>query len=186
MPACGPWRGFIDVLVRSIYKASGQDPREGPSLTRRMTPRPPRGLASSGWLPRGGEFYARYTSRGSADVSHDDQGQAGASARRGPVSSLVQGKQAVGVESRGINQRFPFWCNKTKTARTVGRRSSSSPPHGSIDGLVRPSFNNNAARPSRGAKPHEADDAKTPKGVGHLRRAPEGQRDLCSYLMRLS
>ena len=40
---------------------------------------------------------------------------------------MVQGRQATGMESRGISQRFPFWCNKTKTARTTGRRSSSSP-----------------------------------------------------------
>ena len=47
---------------------------------------------------------------------------------RAQVSSLVQGWQATGAESRGIIQRFPFWCNKTKTARTAGRRSSPSPP----------------------------------------------------------
>ena len=96
-----------------------QDPREGPSLARRMTPRPPKGSASSGWLPRGGEFNARFTSRGSADVSHDDQGQAGArwapGGCRAHVSYFVQGRQAIAAESRGINQRFPFWCNETKT-----------------------------------------------------------------------
>ena len=104
-----------------------QDPREGPSLARSTTPRPPRGSASSGWLPRGGEFYARCTSRGSADVSHDDQGHAGTSRRRAPVSSLVQRRQAAGAESRGISQRFPFWCNETKTSRTAGWRTSPSP-----------------------------------------------------------
>lgn len=112
-----------------------QDPHEGPSLARRATPRPSRGSASSGRLPRGGEFYARCTSRGSADVSHDDQGQAGASGRRAPVSSLVQGTQATGVESRGISQRFPFWCNKTKTTKTAGWRSSPSPPQRHDQGL---------------------------------------------------
>ena len=48
--------------------------------------------------------------------------------RTAQVSSSVQGRQAAGAESRGISQRFPFWCNKTKTARTAGRRSSPSPP----------------------------------------------------------
>ena len=47
---------------------------------------------------------------------------------RAQVSSLVQGRQATGTESRGINQRFLFWCNETKTARTAGWRSSPSPP----------------------------------------------------------
>ena len=105
-----------------------QDPREGPNIARQMMPRPPRGSASSGWLPRRGDFYARCTSRGLADVSHDDQGQAGASGCRMLVSSLMQMRQAPGAVSRGINQRFPFWCKKTKTTRTTGRRSSLSPP----------------------------------------------------------
>ena len=61
-----------------------------------------------------------------------------------------------------------------------------SPPRVSINGLAWSSFNNNTSRPSRGVKPCEADDAETPEGVGLLRRAPEGWRDLCSYLMRLS
>ena len=105
-----------------------QDPREGPSLAKRTMPRPPRGPASSNWLPRSREFYASCTSRGSADVSHDDQGQARATGHRAPASSSVQGMQATGTESRGISQRFPFHCNETKTARTAGRRSSTSPP----------------------------------------------------------
>ena len=105
-----------------------QDPREGPSLARRMTPRPPRGSASLGWLPRSRDFYARCTSRGSADMNHDDQGQVGASGRRVLVSSLVQRRQIAGTESQGSSQRFPFSCNKTKTARTAGRRSSPRPP----------------------------------------------------------
>ena len=61
------------------------------------------------------------------------------------------------------------------------------PRRGSIDGLVRPSFSINNSRPSQGAKPREADDAKTPEGIGLLRLAPEGRRVLCKvYLMRLS
>ena len=39
---------------------------------------------------------------------------------------------------------------------------------GSISGLVRPSFSSNNSRPSRGAKPHEADDTKTSLGVASL------------------
>ena len=51
-------------------------------------------------------------------MSHDDRGQAGASGRSVPISSLVQKRQATGTESEGSSQRFPFPCNKTKTART--------------------------------------------------------------------
>ena len=80
-----------------------QDPRVGPSLMRRTTPRPPRGSAPSGWFPRDGEFNARSTSQGSANMSHDDQGQAGArrapGERRVQVSSSVQARQATRAES---------------------------------------------------------------------------------------
>ena len=62
-----------------------------------------------------------------------------------------------------------------------------NPPRGFMDDLVRPSFSINNARPSRGAKPREADEAKTPEGISLLRLAPEGQRVLCKvYLTRLS
>ena len=47
---------------------------------------------------------------------------------RAQVPPLVQGRQSATAGSRGINQRFPFWCNKTKTARTAGWRLSPSPP----------------------------------------------------------
>ena len=61
------------------------------------------------------------------------------------------------------------------------------PLHGSIDGLVRPNFYISSSRPSRGAKPFKADDAKTPEGIGLLRLAPEGRRVLCKvHLTRLS
>ena len=86
-----------------------QDPREEPSLER-MTPRPLRGSASSGWLPRGREFYARFTSRGSADVSHDDQGQAGAECR------------------------FPLWCKGGKPQA----RSPEESAKGFHSGATRP------------------------------------------------
>ena len=34
---------------------------------------------------------------------------------------------SAGAECRGIRQRFPYWCNETKTSRTAGRRSPWSP-----------------------------------------------------------
>ena len=64
---------------------------------------------------------------------------------------------------------------------------SCVPLLGSIDSLVRPSFSIDNSRPSQGAMPHEADDAKTPEGIALLGLAPEGQRVLCRvYLTRLS
>ena len=52
------------------------------------------------------------------------------------------------------------------------------PRRGSIDGLVWPILSINNSRPSRGAKPREVDDTKTPEGTGLLRMAPEGRRVL--------
>ena len=62
-----------------------------------------------------------------------------------------------------------------------------SPQRVSINGLVWPSFSINDSRPSQGAKPHEADETKTPEGIGLLRLALEGRRVLCKvHLRRLS
>ena len=98
------------------------------------------------------------------------------------VKDVGKGKQPVDAAGIAI-----------MSARTVGVLDSGypvlpacSPPRGSIDGVVRPGFNINTARPLRAAKPREADDAQTPEGSGLLRRAPEGRRVLCSYLMRLA
>jgi hypothetical protein len=78
---------------------------------------------------RGAEISMQaHTLRGLDDASHDNQGRAGAS-RRIVAGFLFGAKEAsAGAGSRGIIQRLPFLCNKTKTARTAGRRSSPSPP----------------------------------------------------------
>ena len=112
-----------------------QDPREGPSLTMRTTPRPPRGSASPGWLPRGGEFYARFTSCGSADVSHDDQGQAGASGRRVPVSSLVLKAQAQARSPEASGKGFHIGATRPRPA---GRQDGGH--HGAQDGVITRAF----------------------------------------------
>ena len=60
------------------------------------------------------------------------------------------------------------------------------PQPGSVEGLVWPSFSINNSRPSRGAKPREADETKTSKGIDLLRLALEERRFLCKvHLMRL-
>ena len=59
------------------------------------------GAASPGWLVRGGEIKARRTSRGSNDVSHDDQGQAGARAHN--VVELSRQMSLVSGLSREAN-----------------------------------------------------------------------------------
>ena len=61
-------------------------------------------------------------------MSHDDQGQSGA--RRVQSAGFLFGAREASRRRRvPWNQpKFPFWCNKTKTAWTAGRRSSPSPP----------------------------------------------------------
>ena len=93
LPPCGPRRGYASGPVRPIFinkafktLARGQASRGG----RRKTSS---GAASPGCLARSGEIKAGQTSRGSRDVSHDDQDQAGA--RRAPARAA---------------SLFPLWC----------------------------------------------------------------------------
>ena len=92
------------------------------------------GTASPGRLARRRRDQGRSTSQGAHDANHDDQDQVGA--RRAPGGRqpaqcprfLFGAKgESTGAEYRGIRQRFPYRCNKTKTSRTVGRRSPCSP-----------------------------------------------------------
>ena len=53
------------------------------------------------------------------------------------------------------------------------------PQRGSVGVQVQPIFSTNNTRPSRGAKPREADDAKTFGGGRLLRLAPVERRFLC-------
>jgi hypothetical protein len=103
-------------LVRPIFiiitprPSRGAEPHEGDSV------KTSRGATRQGWLPTSRDLYATPTSRGSDNVSHDDQGQAGASGRRVAVSSLVQRGQAQtqspkesakGFHSRATRPRPP-------------------------------------------------------------------------------
>ena len=126
LPACGPRRGCSSRPVRPIFiikafktLARGQASRGGQHKTSS-------GAASPGWLTRGREIKARQTSRGSRDVRHDDRDQVGASAQCPCFPFGAKGASA-GEEYRGIKQRFPYWCNETKTRRTARRRSPWSP-----------------------------------------------------------
>ena len=74
------------------------------------------GAASPGWLARGGEIKARQTSRGSNDVSHDDQGQAGASAHSVLVSSLVLRRQAQARSTEASSKGFHISATRPRPA----------------------------------------------------------------------
>ena len=106
--------------------AQAQDPRERPSLAGRTTG----SFLRSSLLRQAREEAERSrqgSSRGARDTSHDDRDQAGA--RQAPVCAMsLFPLGAKGASTgQGIRQRLPFRCNKTKTSRTAGRRSSWSP-----------------------------------------------------------
>ena len=125
--ACGVAQRRPSMAHLHQYKT--QDPRKGPSLARRTT----RSFLRHGLIRLAreeAERSRRGTSRGARDASHDDQGrQAGASPRSVPLSSFLFGAKgaSAAVEYRGIRQRLPFWCNKTKTRKTARWRSSWIP-----------------------------------------------------------
>ena len=87
----------------------GQDSR----VVRRKTPS---WAGSPGRLARGGEIKARGTSRGSYDVSHDDQGQAGASAHSVLVSSLVLRRQAQARSTEASGKGFHLGATRPRPA----------------------------------------------------------------------
>ena len=94
LPSWDPWRGSINVPVRPSFSSNNSRPSRGAKPREENDTKTSLGAPSLGWLPRSGDIYSRGTSRGSRDVSHDDQNQAGASGRSVPVSSLVLRQQA--------------------------------------------------------------------------------------------
>lgn len=136
LPACGPRSGSIDGLERPIFSINNTRPSRG---------RHAKTSRRSGLLklaPEERRFLCKPSPREvwmTWEVT--------TKARRAPAGAVQQFplwcKEArAGVESRGISQRFPFPCNKTKTARTAGQRSSPSPPRRHDQRLCRrrPSF----------------------------------------------
>ena len=120
--ACGVAQGAAQ--HGSSSSARAQDPREGPSLVGRMT----RSFLKHGLVRLAheeAERSRRGTSRGAHDASHDDQGRQ-AGDRPCSVLPFLFGAKGAGA-SESIKQRHPFRCNKTKTSRTVGWKSSWSP-----------------------------------------------------------
>ena len=123
--------GVAQVQAQCVPSSSTQiqDPREGPSLAGRTT----QGFLRSGLARQAREEVERSrqgTSRGARDASRDDETWRVPGGRR-PVqcpSFLFGAKgESTGAEYRGIRQRLPFRCNKTKTSRAAGRRSPWSP-----------------------------------------------------------
>ena len=119
LPACGPRHGSTNGLVRPIFIYNHTRPSRGAKPRELDDAKTSSGAASLGWLPRSGDIYARGTSRGSRDVSHDDQGQAGASERSVPVSSLVLRRQA---QERGPEESSKGFHIGGTRPRPLGRQ----------------------------------------------------------------
>ena len=78
------------------------------------------GTASPSRLTRSRDIKAGQTSRGPRDVSHDDQGQAGASGRSVPFSSLVLRGQA---QARSPEQSSKGFHSGATRPRAPGQQS---------------------------------------------------------------
>ena len=132
MPTCGLRRGSKGAQHGPSLSTQAQDPREGPSLAGRMT----RSFLRHGLIGLAreeAERSRRGTSRGAHDASHDDQGRQAGARPRSVLPFLFGARGASAGES--IKQRHPFRCNKTKTSRTAGWRSSWSPSRRHRQGL---------------------------------------------------
>ena len=116
LPACGPRRGCASRPVRPTFinKASKTLARGQASRGGRHKTSP--GAASPGWLARSGEIKAGQTSRGSRDVSHDDQDQAGASARSVLVSPLVLRERAQVQSTEASSKGFHISATRPRPA----------------------------------------------------------------------
>ena len=116
MPACGPERGSTNGLVRPIFSINHSRHSRGAKPCEADDAKTSLGVASLGWLPRSGEIKARGTSRGSCYASHDDQVQAGASARSVLISSLVLKRQAQARSPEASGKGFHISATRTRPA----------------------------------------------------------------------
>ena len=107
-----------------------QDPHEGPSLTGRTS----QGLLRGG-LTRQAREEAERSRKGvprevpvmQAMTIKTRRALRGCQRAQCPRFLFGAKEASAGTEYRGIRQRFPYRCNKTKTSRTAGRRSPLAP-----------------------------------------------------------
>ena len=124
LPAYGTPRDSINGLVRPIFGISNTRPSRGAKPREADDTKTSLGVASLGWLPWSRDIYARGNSRGSHDVSRDDQGQASASGRSVPVSSLVLRRQAQAQSPEESTKGFHPGATRP---RPPGRHDGGSP-----------------------------------------------------------
>ena len=125
LPACGPRRGSTSGPVQPIFTNKHSRPSRG---GRHKTSS---GAASSSWLARGERPRQGKTSRGSHDMSHDDQGQVGASAHSVLASSLVLRRQAQARSTEASSKGFHISPTRPRPA---GRQDGGH--RGALDGVT--------------------------------------------------
>ena len=133
MPACGPRHGSTSGPVRPIFISKCSRPSQGPGLVRRTT----QDLLGGG-LTRLAREGRRYQGKGylaTRDASHDDQGQASASARSVLISSLVLKRQAQARSPEASGKGFHIGPTRLRLA---GREDGGH--HGAHDGVTTRAF----------------------------------------------
>ena len=129
MPACGLRHGSLVAQFSPSSSTQVQDPREGPSLAGQMI----QGLLRGGLIRRAREEAER-SRRGvprevlvtSAMTIKTRRALGGRWSAQCPCFLFRAKGASTGVDYRGISQRLPFRCNKTKTSRAAGWRSAWS------------------------------------------------------------
>ena len=135
MPTYVLARGSTNGLVPPIFSSNHSRPSRGPKPCKADDTKASPEAASLGWLPRSGDIYARGTSRGSREVSHDDQGQAGASAHSVLISSLVPRRQAQARSTEASGKGFHIGATRP---RPGGRQDGGH--HGAHSGVTTRAF----------------------------------------------
>ena len=128
LPACGLRRGSSGGPARPTFISSSSRPSRGAKPRgaddRKLPQRQPHQAGSRG----GGEIKAGYLARCPWRKPWRPRAPGGRQRAQCPCFLFGAKEASAGEEFRAIRQRFPYQCNKTKTARTAGRRSSRSPP----------------------------------------------------------
>ena len=130
LPSCGLLRGSAVAQYDLSSSTQVQDPREGPSLAGRTTQGFLRGsLARKAWeeAERSRQGVPREVPMMHAMTIKTRRAPCGRQPAQCPRSLFGAKGETAGAEYRGIKQRFPYWCNETKTSRTTRRRSPWSP-----------------------------------------------------------
>ena len=126
LPACNLWRGSSRGPVRPVFINLNSRPSRGAKLCRADDARLPQGRPHQAGSRGGGEIKAGVPREVLVTQAMTIE------TRRAPACAaslfpLWCKGASVGAEYRGIKQRLPFQCNKTKASRAAGWRSPWSP-----------------------------------------------------------